>query len=108
MSTFGSPQLKDPAAGWEIMIEEVAVWTKFAVNELAPLVMNRPPGTKPKSREEDHADWQNAMLDPTVLQGMFDSLAQTYGPVNSALELLRWDAEHKAMHEKGQTNGSTR
>lgn len=101
MSTFGSPQLKDPTAGWEKMIEEVADWTVFAVNEVAPLVMNRPPGTKMKSKEEDHTDWMNAMLDPSLLKGMFDQLAGTYGPENAALEMLRWDKEHLAMHEKG-------
>ena len=101
MSTFGSPQLKDPTAGWEKMIEEVAEWTVTAVNELAPLIMNRPPGTKPKSKEEDHQDWLDAMMNPAMLQGMFGSLATTYGPENAALEMLRWDAEHMAMHEKG-------
>lgn len=101
MSTFGSPQLKDPTAGWEQMIEEVADWTVMAVNEIAPLIMNRPPGTKPKTKEEDHQDWMAAMLDPAMLQGMFDSLAQTYGPEQAALEMLRWDAEHLKMHEEG-------
>jgi hypothetical protein len=106
MSTFGSPQLKDPTAGWEKMIEEVADWGVMAVNELAPKVMNRPPGTKPKTKAEDHTDWELSMTDPARLQSIFESFAQTYGPINSALELLRWDREHLAIHEKGMSNGS--
>ena len=106
MSTFGSIQLKDATAEFEKMVEEIAEWAEEQVNQVGPTILNRPPGSKPLSKEEDHQDWMDAMMNPALLQEMFDSLASVYGVENAALEILAWDKEHMKMHEE-MANGPT-
>jgi hypothetical protein len=94
---FGSPNRDDPAA----IMEQDAEWVAEKVNEFirdsAEFVLNRPPGNKPVSQEDQHIEWELAMLDPAGLKASFEAYANLVGPENAAAEFLKWDAKHRKM-----------
>jgi hypothetical protein len=82
-------------------MEQDAEWVAEKVNEFirdsAEFVLNRPPGNKPVSQEDQHTEWELAMLDPAGLKASFEAYANLVGPENAAAEFLKWDAKHRKM-----------
>lgn len=75
---FGEPKLNDPAAEYEAEIERVSMDMSEALNEEMPRVLNRSPGTKKLSSQEQFADYVSAIQDPAILQQRFQALIEGF------------------------------
>lgn len=103
---FGTPDAGDSASEHEKMIISLAK-QRAAWLERSARILNRPIGSiaglKP---EEQVADWQRHVADPTQLAQKYQDRVQVIGPHLAALEMLKWDSAMQKQAQKLAEKGT--
>lgn len=96
--TFGAPELQDATSILEEDVETAAKELVRMVKEEGPKMMNRPIGSKPVPRKEQHAEWQMNAHDANWWSQRFEKLLATgRSPEQAVAELLDFDDQMKAV-----------
>ncbi len=97
VETFGEPNRGDATAGIERMAVDAAEESKARMETMMPEVINRAPGSRPISKEDQFKEWQAMILDEKALRERFEGLSgmQSIGPERAELMMRRWDAQHR-------------
>lgn len=109
MDKFGSPSKDDPTAVIEQDAQFAAEETNKFIRDSGEFVLNRPPGDKPVSQEDQHIEWELAMMEyrgalkyggdveQTQLWQAIERAANLVGPENALAEFFEWSAKHQKM-----------
>lgn len=97
-SSFGAPELKDATSILEEDVDTAAKELVRMVKEEGPKILNRPVGSKPIPRAEQHAEWRVSAHDINWWgQKLEKLLGAGRSPEQATLELLDFDEKMRQV-----------
>lgn len=90
MPEYGSPNLNDPTAQIEKIVNDTAEWFNRTVREIGPQLLNRPIGSVTVKPEDELADFAKVYRDPAALQQIHAQRRQQMGARQGDVDFVRW------------------